>query len=423
MYRHTTRTDSLIDIADSNVDMGYHYTLTAEIAGDFNFDDFVDFEDFSLFGNQWQNNCTFPFWCYGTDLNEDGKVDLEDLAAFYENWLQTETVPPQPDPMTWKTLPQSAGPNSIAMTATKAIDTTGSPIEYYFDCVSPGCHDRGWDPCSTYTDTGLTNGVQYGYRVRAKDNSGEDPNYNVNDPNDPGTGNKTGWSDIGYAIAGEDLTPPQPDPMTWSTVPDANLSNSISMIATTATDACDVEYFFEELTGNPGANSSPWQNNTVYVDTGLDPNTTYTYRVKARDKTSNHNETQFSDPCSATTLPAGTPGPNEPIVDTTPPTYTPTAYGLWVTPPYSEKTSPPYWYHYMEAVAATDAQSPPVTYYFECVSGSGTSVTTLNSSPLYPASSYPYFSANHSAYRVHIRDAVGNEVVSSTWHTFYGPIP
>ncbi|MCP5107777.1 MAG: metallophosphoesterase family protein [bacterium] len=100
-----------------------------------------------------------------------------------------------------------------------------------------------------------------------------------------------------------DTTPPTPDPMTWATVPYATGSTSISMTATTAFDTSGVQYYFECTAG--GGNDSVWQDSPTYEDTGLSPDTQYTYRVKARDKSSNNNETGFSGSASATTDPAG----------------------------------------------------------------------------------------------------------------------
>ncbi len=406
MYRHTTRTDHVLDIADSNVDMGYHYTLTAEILGDFNFDGIVDINDFILFEQYWMDSgCVFPYFCHERDITEDGEVDFEDFAAFAANYGETETTPPQPDPMTWATRPRSAGLTEITMAATTARDNSGSPIEYYLDCVSGGnCapdnsnHDRNWDPCSAYTDTGLTTGAQYGYRVKAKDERG----------------NETRWSVIAYAVPGEDDNPPQPNPMTWATAPYPTSPYSIRMVSTTATDVCAVEYHFIETSGNPGATNSDWQSSPVYEDFDLQPNTIYTYQVKARDTSPAQNETDFSAPASATTPPIG--GPNEPN-DTEPPTPNPSQ---WASVPQSINPGGPFWYHYMTAVTATDA-SPPVEYYFECVSGGGTSSGWITS-PTYQAG--PFLTENHAAYRVYTRDARGNVgSPSPIYHTYYGYIP
>jgi hypothetical protein len=98
---------------------------------------------------------------------------------------------------------------------------------------------------------------------------------------------------------GLDLTAPTPDPMTWSTVPYATSSRSISMTATTASDASYVEYYFTCTAG--GGNDSGWQDSSSYEDTGLNPDTQYTYRIKARDKSSNQNETTWSSTASAVT--------------------------------------------------------------------------------------------------------------------------
>jgi hypothetical protein len=102
---------------------------------------------------------------------------------------------------------------------------------------------------------------------------------------------------------GPDTTPPTPDPMTWQTAPYATGSASISMTATTASDPSGVEYFFECTAG--GGNNSAWQDSPTYEDTGLQPDTQYTYRVKARDKSANLNETAYSSTASATTQSSG----------------------------------------------------------------------------------------------------------------------
>jgi hypothetical protein len=102
------------------------------------------------------------------------------------------------------------------------------------------------------------------------------------------------------AGAAFDTDPPTPDPMTWSSPPAAAGPNSITMTATTATDPNGVEYYFECTAG--GGNDSGWQDSPTYVDNGLSPTTQYTYRVKARDKSANQNETGWSSEASATTL-------------------------------------------------------------------------------------------------------------------------
>lgn len=94
-----------------------------------------------------------------------------------------------------------------------------------------------------------------------------------------------------------DLNPPSPDPMTWEVVPHPTGGYSISMTATSATDLSGVEYYFECIAG--GGNDSGWQDSPTYEDTGLQPDAEYIYRVKARDKSPNRNETNWSQEASA----------------------------------------------------------------------------------------------------------------------------
>jgi hypothetical protein len=93
--------------------------------------------------------------------------------------------------------------------------------------------------------------------------------------------------------------PPTPDPMTWASPPTADGPHSIRMTATTASDPSGVEYYFECTAG--GGTDSGWQDSSTYADTGLSPETHYTYRVKARDKSASQNETGWSSEAFATT--------------------------------------------------------------------------------------------------------------------------
>ncbi len=100
----------------------------------------------------------------------------------------------------------------------------------------------------------------------------------------------------------DDNVPPAPNPMTWASPPSAFSTTTISMIATTAFDESGVEYYFECTSG--GGHNSNWRDEPIYIDSGLEPNTEYCYRVKARDKSANRNETSWSlAACATTTAP------------------------------------------------------------------------------------------------------------------------
>ncbi len=140
---------------------------------------------------------------------------------------------------------------------------------------------------------------------------------------------------------------PRPDPMAWEMEPTAASSTAIVMVAVVAasTDNSGVEYYFKCDT--PGGHDSGWQDGPGYTDAPLAPNTSYFYRVKARNKT-DLVETEYSQARSATTLP----------VDTTPPTPNP---AQWQTEPYLVPPSS------IRMVAATASDPGGVEYYFRCV--------------------------------------------------------
>jgi len=97
-----------------------------------------------------------------------------------------------------------------------------------------------------------------------------------------------------------DLSPPTPDPLGWQLEPAASSNTSISMTATTATDADGVEYYFCNLTDRK--HDSGWLSEPTYHDTGLVPGRKYFYRVRARDTSVELNQTWWSVPACAITL-------------------------------------------------------------------------------------------------------------------------
>jgi hypothetical protein len=78
--------------------------------------------------------------------------------------------------------------------------------------------------------------------------------------------------------------PPTPNPAAFTTAPVAISDTAIHMTATAGSSPNGpVEYRFTEVSGNPGGTSSGWQSSPEYTDTGLNPETTYSYTVMLRD--------------------------------------------------------------------------------------------------------------------------------------------
>ncbi len=257
---------------------------------DLNLDGLVDFRDLMLFGEKW--SLRQPL--LREDLDRDGQVDFVDYAALGPNWQPFPL--PSPNPMTWKTGPAAISASAVAMTASDAISSDGSGVEYYFEETggNAGGDDSGWQAQKTYTDTGLSSGMEYSYRVKVRNK---------------GNHLETQFSQTRSVTT---LSPPNPNPMTWATAPNATSYSTIAMQATAAvsTDGTGVEYFFDETSGNPGGSDSTWQDGASYTDTGLSGGVNYCYKVKARNK-GNKLETAFCEQGCATTpaAPAPTPDP------------------------------------------------------------------------------------------------------------------
>jgi autotransporter-associated beta strand protein len=149
-----------------------------------------------IISSSWQQNGL------ATDQSYTYRVKARDGLANETDWSAPVTIeltaagditPPAPDPMTFATPPYAVDEETITMTATTAFDLNG--VEYYFECVSGGGQDSGWQQSPSYTDGNLQPLTSYGYRVRTRD----------------GAGNLSGWSATATANTSDipDVTPPQ----------------------------------------------------------------------------------------------------------------------------------------------------------------------------------------------------------------------
>jgi hypothetical protein len=199
-----------------------------------------------------------------------------------------DLTPPTPATMSFASPPAASSTSAITMTATTASDANG--VQYFFDETSgnPGGTDSGWQDSPVYTDTGLDPDTEYTYTVQARDKS---VNQNTNTTSAPASAT---------TLPADTNPPPTPG---FATPPNATSPTEITMTATTVADPEGglVEYYFDETSGNPGGSDSGWQSSSTYTDSGLNPNTQYTYTVKARDNASPPNESAVSAPASATT--------------------------------------------------------------------------------------------------------------------------
>jgi pectate lyase len=302
-----------------------------------------------------------------------------------------DLTPPTPNPMTFATAPYAVSYTSIAMVATTATDDVHG-VEYYFTCTTDGGHSSGWQDSNTYTATNLLPSTTYTFTVKARDKSA--------------CQNETAASAPASATTLVDIFVPTPDPMTFATAPYAINDLSISMVATTATDASGVEYYFTCTAGI--GHDSGWQNSPTYTDTGLTENSTCTYTVKARDKSTAHNQTADSNAASATTLP-----------DTSPPTPNPMTFDVG---PYAIDP------HSISMTATTAIDGSGVEYLFTCIAGGGHSSTWQNSTTytdtgLAEGSTYSYTVTARDKSPLHHTTAPSNPETETTPLDTTAPTP
>jgi hypothetical protein len=184
--------------------------------------------------------------------------------------------------------------NTISITWSEPSDNLSGLDGYDYSwttgAADPGTSKNLENGNTSYTSGTLTTGNNYYFNIRTVDNAGN-------------------WDDT-YVSRGPfyvDVTVPTGQSIS-SIVP--NSTTQLTVNAATGADAhsglnTSGAYWFNETTGNSGANdSTSWQVSTAFVDSGLAVNTQYTYQVKLRDNV--NNASNYSSTVSKYTL-ANTP--------------------------------------------------------------------------------------------------------------------
>jgi hypothetical protein len=310
--------------------------------------------DYHLRTEGWRWNKDSNSWTY--DYNTSRCIDAGNPASDLGDELMN--VPRDPD-NTW-------GVNlRVNMGAFGGTGQAGMP-------------PYGWTLLPDLNNDGIVNYSDYAYQAQ---------DWQVTAPEQPGDQNRDGvvnkidlarlandWLKTTTFYIPEpdvpdvpDVSPPEPAPVILTI--QAISPSSISMTSQIVYDDSGVQYYFEAAT--PGGHDSGWQDEPNYIDVNLVPDTTYCYRVKARDKSVNYNETIWSPQvCAVTAL----------VPDTLPPLPDPMQWDPVVDAngynglPREILLSPYGAFDYgatMRAILATDQAPvgvPPaeVEYYFEC---------------------------------------------------------
>ena len=99
------------------------------------------------------------------------------------------------------------------------------------------------------------------------------------------------------------LDPLSPDPAEFSFGPNGLSTVLVGMGAVEGDGGLPppVSYYFDFVSGGSGGDDSGWDDSRFYYDFDLEPNTLYSYRVKARDSALVPNETAYSDTATTAT--------------------------------------------------------------------------------------------------------------------------
>ncbi|OGS22243.1 MAG: hypothetical protein A2252_06695 [Elusimicrobia bacterium RIFOXYA2_FULL_39_19] len=217
---------------------------------------------------------TDTYLSFSTDIDGDSRSGSWDIGADeYSGGAGSDITPPEP-PTNLAVLDQTETSLTISWTASvQASD--GDYAEYYKiyrDAVLAGTTTG-----LNFTDTGLSAGTTYNYKVYSVDDIGNQCSECVT-------------ADFNTSGSGADTTPPNPPTSLDSSV---QTETSITLTWTASAQASDNDYasYYKVyrnavLAGSPG--------DTTFTDTGLTKNTTYSYTVYAVDDAGNQSTSAAS---------------------------------------------------------------------------------------------------------------------------------
>ncbi len=212
------------------------------------------------------------------------------MVAFRTAGSTPDTQPPTaPSGLT----ATAASASQVNLSWTAATDNVGVTAYLVESCAGSGCANFAQIASVTstsYSNTGLTAGTSYSYRVRATD----------------AAGNLGPYSNVASAATPAPDTQPPTAPSGLSATA---TTGQISLGWTASTDNVGVTSYLVERcqgTGCSGFAQVGTATATSYADTGLGASTSYSYRVRATDAAGNLSA--YSNVASATT-PAGAPAP------------------------------------------------------------------------------------------------------------------
>jgi hypothetical protein len=244
-----------------------------KIPGDLNGDLLVDLNDIPAWALAMTNPTQFHIDYPDVDLdvvgdtNEDGSVDGRDTYTFV-NLLINDHTGPTPSPMSWAPggAPAALSTSSITMTATEASDPAG--VEYYFTVTGNNGHSSGWQSSRTYTDSGMDVNRNYNVTVKARDLS---PQHNEGTPSSAAL------------VATMIETPTN---LVTGTVTSSSIQVTAQPVFTRLSGGnSGVWYEVTDQSGTVvgGAQANAWVKLQTITASGLTPNTTYRFRVRARN--------------------------------------------------------------------------------------------------------------------------------------------
>lgn len=129
------------------------------------------------FGYEGTYDIVPQIWRDGAWIKNTEGVDAGVAAPTLGEWINEivtpsseDMDPPTPNPAGFSTAPIAVSDTAITMIAIAGYDAA-RPVEYRFIETSgnPGADNSDWQTSRTYTDSGLTQGMNYSYQVQMRD--------------------------------------------------------------------------------------------------------------------------------------------------------------------------------------------------------------------------------------------------------------